>query len=287
MIDDRGEIDWSDPLTDHPLNRGLVFAPILGGPGWRSKRLIDASPRRNHGALVNGVTWQAGARPALSFDSVSSQYAVVDAYWQLPLTISCWVHLQGAVNGAIVKVGGVNDGVGLGIGDGSTMSNDGRNLMLVRGGKGFNDAALTVPDGWSFVAAAVSSSAIQFIVASASVVVSTGSTNPATSDSRIGGYVAGRYLDGLVADPRIYNRALSTSEVAALHQQGLLGNPDLYRRVRSRRRAATITPVEDVVVSGGCVYDAPYSRRIYDAPPVRRVYSAPYVRRIYSAPRCH
>lgn len=191
-----------DPSDSAPQSRDWVTDTLLGTA---------------NGSMVVGDLVSGQVSKGLQFEAVSSQNVSVGDYWQLPLTIACWIYLSGSVNGAIVKVGGINDGVGLGFGDGSSMSNVGRNLMLVRGGKGFNDSGLTIPDGWSFVSCVVDSD-IKFTVNGSSATVSLGTVNSATAESRIGGYTAGRYLSAIVDEVRIADSALSDNLVAYRYQ---------------------------------------------------------------------
>jgi len=44
---------------------------------------------------------------------------------------------------------------------------------------------------------------------------------------------------------------------------------------------------QETAVTGGCVFDAPFSQRIYDAPFSQRIYDAPFSQRIYDAQGCN
>lgn len=235
-------IDWANPLSGHDLNRGLVFAPIIGGPGWRSNRLIDASASRNHGTLVNGVRWSAGARPALSFDGTDDYVRVADAAGlrlQGTWTVAVWVRprlLKNYGNVLFKAPFAINSGFGI-ITSSSGMWNwqshtgtwgDVAGSTLTTG----HDYILTITyDGTSV--RTYTNAALISTVAKPAITPNALPLDIGEDTSR------SRNFDGHIADPRIYNRALCASDVRQLYQQGLLGNPDLYRQIKRRRAGFT------------------------------------------------
>lgn len=59
----KGAINLGSPVSNHPLNRGLVvwWLALNQGPGFGTQRFLDLL-RRNHGSFVSGPTWRSNRR---------------------------------------------------------------------------------------------------------------------------------------------------------------------------------------------------------------------------------
>lgn len=59
-------IDWDNPLTDHPYNRGVRLWCLPGThPLWGGLQVRDFSGRRNNGTLTSGPTWSTQHPPGV------------------------------------------------------------------------------------------------------------------------------------------------------------------------------------------------------------------------------
>jgi hypothetical protein len=95
------QIDLMQPLDlSHPQARGLIWSWLGVGFGRGSNKVIDLSPRRNHGTLTRmdpATDWVFDRQVGwgLDFDG-SDDYTEVPFTIGLPFTISCWLRLPGA-----------------------------------------------------------------------------------------------------------------------------------------------------------------------------------------------
>lgn len=241
-------IDLSNPVADHPLNRGLVswWLPLPNTGGGTT--LIDlVATGRNHLTLTNGPTWATGPNgtgQALSLTAASSQYAqysgaVVTA---VPLTMACWFNVNNVTGDhCLVSLGasGSEDYFGL-IANGS-IAGDPIRAPVRQGASGaFGETTTSFSAGvWSHACAVFATNANRTAYLNGGGAGSdTTSLTPAsmalTGVGRLSRLTPAFYTDGRITDVRIYNRALSADEVLALYRQGLRGNPDTLRRFAPR-----------------------------------------------------
>ena len=176
----------------------------------------------NHGTLKNNPTWTSSGRigGALEFDGV-------DDYVQMPLvtsvttnvTLSVWVYLSSnSLKGTFIHNGsGTTNGDGYSLGVGSTDSdNNGNNLIGLLDSVAWMNFNVPIGTGWHFVVMTRDTSTWRGYVDG--VVSTTTYTNsPITPTS--GTYIARdcdnspRFFNGLIAEVRIYNRALTLQEI--------------------------------------------------------------------------
>ncbi len=191
---------------------------------------VDASGNGNSGTLFNGTAWTTGKfNGALSFDGVSGYVnvphtAALDSY---PLTVAAWIktsatglngivnkYYPGSMNGYQVFMNGGNlcawyfkdaanyvwDGSGCTLMTPGYNDNQWHQVVLVvdaGGGRMYVDGVLKASQGWTGAPGATSSTQPLNIA-----------SYPAT---------ASPYLAGVLDDIRIYNYALSATEITNLY----------------------------------------------------------------------
>ncbi|MFH8038560.1 MAG: DUF2341 domain-containing protein [Candidatus Aenigmatarchaeota archaeon] len=227
----------SNTLTDYQV---LVTNPIYNETGliasWHFNEgsgtiAFDSSGYNNNGNLVNGPTWVNGKfGKALSFDG-SNDYVSTANQFSNPQTFSIVVWFKTTSKSGRKIIGFENAQTGT-----RSTSYD-RHLYVGTDGKlyfGVHDGSTrtistttTVTDGnWHFAVATFSSNVMRLYLDGNFVnSSSTGSAQNYNGWWRIGSYKCAGwpncgdgYFPGIIDEVRIYNRALSASEIQALYQ---------------------------------------------------------------------
>ncbi len=271
------DIDWQEPINRGcPLNDGLVSWYLAGPAQGRSTVWRDLNGR-NHGTFFADTapapTWVPGTgRPggfgALAFDGDedyvnlgSNPYTEITA----PITITAWIYMMmdtTSYTGIVVRTSVYNEANSmfafyLGSGGNS------RKLQFIMGGPPvpiITDTNLIVPeDKWTFVA--ISATTSQTIFARDQFIQSLdgieGSPPYSGDVATIGAwYNAGNPagpFKGQIDDVRIFNRALSATELQQLYHESRLGHPDTLRRLTRRYFLVPeyITPTTPTLVTAG------------------------------------
>jgi len=197
------------------LHRGCVLAmPFsLGATGNTS---LDVSGYGNNGTLTNGPTWQG--RDGLDVDGVDDYVNLVNAVNPgLPMTISTWVKFKTSAGTQIIAEA---DGIGVQIYQGSG--------VVYSGIRGDFPSSISSPvsiDTWYHIVFVVNSTSQRSFSMDGNFIGETSNTvATATGFTKITSRGGGGYfLNGLLDDVRIYDRALSASEVARLYTAGRPG----------------------------------------------------------------
>lgn len=207
---------FSQEQLDQRLRAGLVGHWIGGGSGntW-----FDHSGYGNHGVLTGGPTWTLGEgnkRSALSFDGVDDY---VDTGFLSPDTFSwsVWInHRDSALYNTIISDGSASYML-MDINTasvGSFWSSDGL------GGQSLGVTGLTIGT-WNHITFIREGDSITngykaYLNGTLTGQANTGTWSP-VANLRIGGRSGQeQWFKGIIADVRIYNRALSSAEVAVL-----------------------------------------------------------------------
>jgi hypothetical protein len=210
-------------LSRPPSNLGLVgYWPMDEGVG---STVGDASGQRNTGAIT-GATWANGKHgKALSFNG--SSYAksantnFITAANQ-PWSGSAWVYLTSTSTAqAIWSYGEFNDNAasaGFGIGTNGNLH------WFWNGVQGVQDSGLLVPlNRWSFVSVVRNPTTIDFNVNGQTATVGQaysggiGAGNPQQIGYSSKNQIQEGYFSGKIDDVRLYNRALTASEISKLY----------------------------------------------------------------------
>ncbi|MFH7881016.1 MAG: DUF2341 domain-containing protein, partial [Candidatus Aenigmatarchaeota archaeon] len=227
----------SNTLTDYQV---LVINPIYNETGliasWHFNEgsgtiALDSSGNNNNGNLVNGPTWVNGKfGKALSFDGVDDYVSTTNQFSN-PQTFSLviWFKTTSASGRKIIGFENTQTGTG--------STNYDRHLYVGTDGKlyfGVYDGSTrtistttTVTDGsWHFAVATFSSNVMRLYLDGNFVgSLSTGGAQNFNGWWRIGSYKCAGwpncgdgYFPGIIDEVRIYNRALSDTEIQALYQ---------------------------------------------------------------------
>lgn len=213
------EIDFINPLSDHPLNKGLVARyNVIAAGGLRLRDLKG----NNHGVLTSGAALASamgrqGGSGSISLDGTDDVVtATLSSSTVFPLTLSAWVrptNVTGALS--IVYIGASNNENGLTIVNGSywALSEFGGNSQSTKTG--------AVIGEWAHVVGvfATSTSRIVYVNGVAGAEETTLRGVNSGAPVKIGNrFTSNQFGAGNVADVQIYNRALSASEVRLLYQ---------------------------------------------------------------------
>lgn len=217
-------------------NLGLVYyAPMNEGVGSIAG---DFSGQGNSGTLTNGPTWGAGKiGKGLTFDGTddyvnAGNASSINNVFANGGTVSAWIYLTSGFNtsGAYVinKYDGNVTGWAFGV-----YNVSGTPFMYQRfsGTTAFWESqTATVPlNTWTHLAVAYNNSSnanvpTLYINGQSVAITSSSPTGSATNDSSVNMYLGNgatfdRQFNGSIDEVRIYNRALSATEVAALYRQ--------------------------------------------------------------------
>lgn len=236
MLLGRG-IDLGKPVSDHPLNRGLISWWMPISESSKGKTLFDIAGT-NHGSFVNNPGWTGAPHgfPALRFNNnASARYVNIGSpsslYLTTNFTVWCWFR-QEAIGTGTANLSGLVCRYNV-PGAGSYSLRLSSSTLQFAGNGSVTGGSVPIKR-WSLAVASVSGSTATLYVNG----VQTASGNPSLSASKspmqvtIGvDYLASpRYFDGEIGSAAISSRALSGSEVAELYKQCLTGYPDLLRR---------------------------------------------------------
>jgi hypothetical protein len=223
--------DFTFTTSAPPLPAGVIaYWPLDDGSGTVA---LDATGNGNTGTLVNGPTWTTGAvAGALAFNGINQSVSVahtaaLDAF---PLSVSAWIKTTSTtgVSGIVNKyVANSNNGYNLFLNNGAICawySRSGTNYVYDGGGctlqtAGYNNGL------WHQVVYVVDTAGARLYVDGAQVGTLgwTGPAGPPTTTQPVhighypGAFGGVEYFAGGIDDVRIYNRALSGTEVSALY----------------------------------------------------------------------
>lgn len=189
-------------------------------------RLYDRSGRANHGLLVNAPTWNAGRRgSALTFNGTNQYVNCGSAASLFPtaaMTIAAWL-LVPTFTGAKVAVGNrgninQNSGFELQVGSGTNWR-----LFFYISGVGFKASLAFTPIfdvRVHYAGTFDGSTIIGYLNGVSTSIAQTGTIAQSNEMFAIGrdGAKSGDYYSGIVEDARMYNRALTSSEILRLYE---------------------------------------------------------------------
>jgi hypothetical protein len=179
--------------------------------------LHDTSGNAHHGAIANG-SWTTGRHGgALSFNGTNASVDLgsLGTFYQQAFTLEVWVQKAGSKKDVGI--------VGTWAGNGPMLWVDhlGGDYQLTLGGSlsDYLDSGREPAAGqWEHLAATFDGVTARFYLDGAQVASRTVSSGVGSSDRwRLAAYgsTAGNFFDGLIDDVRIYDRALSASEVVS------------------------------------------------------------------------
>jgi hypothetical protein len=228
---------YKTTAPDDP-DTGLVGYWPFDGNDISGTTAYDRSTGGNNGTLTNGPTVTEGrSGQALSFNG-TSQYTTITNNGSLGITntlsLSAWVKPSTLVPSADMTIlrkydGASGDNYGLVIGGGNDFSQGKIGFTYNNGGWRLIDSGYTLSNaGWHHIVSVFDypNTSVRFYDNGVLVATKTISYNLVTNSGalEIGrAYSSGKYFNGSIDEPRIYNRALSASEIWNLYQ---LGVPD-------------------------------------------------------------
>ncbi len=206
-------------------NSGLAgYWSLDDGVGTRAE---DASFNSNNGTLTNSPTWVNGKNgKALNFVGASSQYVSIPSSLGLNttnFTVVGWAYRANTGDhGAFIKIGGIVGGVGIGVSPNNTngFETSGDTLTVLYESARWIPTGQNFGTGWHQFALVIDSSGFPTVYYDGRSVYNDstgGPTSPGSALTQIGGYTSGiatnRFFTGAVDDIRVYNRALTSTEI--------------------------------------------------------------------------
>ncbi|MEM2987857.1 MAG: LamG domain-containing protein, partial [Candidatus Bathyarchaeia archaeon] len=210
---------------NNPSNTGLVgYWSFNEGKGTTA---TDFSGNGNKGSLVNGPTWVKGRYgKALKFDGVDDYVNMGNSLSYSPavITIGVWIKPAStqSTNGRIVNI---QDAANKNY-DISILSSTYKIQVINWNGSSasvdITSTNAVQANQWSHIVAIIGNSDNRLYINGKLEASSTSaSSQPSSSTLSIGRHLTnGWYFNGLIDDVRIYNRALSASEIQALYKAG-------------------------------------------------------------------
>lgn len=227
-------LDWGDPI-----NKGLVGCWLMNeGAGTK---VFDISGKNNHGTLTNGPTWTAGKfGQGLNFDGVNDYTAIADSgsLHQSVGSVSYWVNataLSGSLNRSYGKAtGGWANGQGSLIMGFRNSSGWKTELVYPNGGTptSLYGSTAIVAGSWYHVVGTYDGTTYKIYLNGSldGSVAKAGNAFLASSgelciggDGSTGVCATGNVFNGKIDEVRIYNRALSETELRRLYTEPFAG----------------------------------------------------------------
>lgn len=226
-----GAIDLANPITDHPLNQGMVnwWHPLGGEHGT----VLFDRRKKQDATLANGTLIVGEpASKAMVFASGSSQYATFGSYAPTANTVSVWVLAKSGADQPIIY-------------NGSDMFNSAfwdwgwfiyfSSVYWQTSASSATQTFITFQNVWKhLVIVRNDGGTARFYVDGIQHSTNTGGTGTSNGPVRIG-KAGSNYFNGCIRDFRIYDRTLPADQVFALYSDGLRGLPNTLRRVPTRR----------------------------------------------------
>ena len=214
-----GYVPGVGPLVNLGLWKGSVGAWAgLGKP--QGSKWLDSSGHKNHGTLVNGPVWtptkhRGRVMTGLGFDGNDDWVSISDSE-NLDLTSALSISFWMQANGLQKNRGLVNKFYGSGYIFHTHHITDNVVRWQVDANSNVVDAAVVLTD-MNHIVGTWNGTIIELFVNGISRGTDTGSLGMNTHPLRIGRYVSeGTFFNGLLDDVRIYNRALTPSEIGTL-----------------------------------------------------------------------
>jgi len=201
------------------------WCPSLDTANSGTTTLADLSGNEKVGTLINmepASDWALDdSKYCLSFGGTDEYVEAAEAVsLNANVSVSLWVKIASANNGAFLKIGG-STGLAIGIGDG-TLDASGLILTLAHEGVAWlNTGYSFTPNTWTHVVFTKASSNAGEVFVNGSSVITTGSiaiSSTGTLTTLIGGYgpPSFRYATAKLDDIRLFDRVLTGSEITAL-----------------------------------------------------------------------
>lgn len=224
------DIDWADPLAEHPLNQGLTLWWLPQPGRWGSATAYDLAKRYN-GTLSLGAAYTGGrgyAYGAWQFDAdakIESPSTLTDS--SSTFTVTGWFRHDAAPATTMY----------CGLGGRWRAQRVGGNLDIVREGiddTQFTALPISVAGKWYFFAITVTgTAAVGYLDGATQSVTLPGTISTGGNPFYLGDRNFTTYsILGVQTDFRLYPRVLGPGEIAFLREQGATGHPALLRRAR-------------------------------------------------------
>lgn len=257
-MNDFGPVDWQNPISAHPLNRGLVAWWLAGdeNPFWGGPQFRDLF-NKTHLSLRTGTTWRIDGLQSTAGDRGAAVATPTALQLAAPLTTAWYGNVLGTGSAYgtpfVVSYTNADTSPYLAYGfDRNAGGNEFRFMTNANGGSGgswygpfftnytgplllVGTVSGTTGTAYAFGTNPSFTNGQQGTFASASIAY-------ATSQTCLGSlnYKAGNYANCVSESAWVWNRALSLSELNALFYQARFGHPDTLRRHAPARKWVSV-----------------------------------------------
>lgn len=208
------KLNASQNTTSSTLDQGLVGLWSFDGKDMNGTTAYDRSGSGNNGTLTNGpVTTVGKIGQSLSFDGVNDYVAFTSPVAGTPsqVTVGAWIYTSSPPTFKVAVSVGSSIWIGTYNNKWAFITANGQLITSL------NNATA----GWHYIAGVYDSSTAHLYVDGIEVTSSTRTIGSASGASRIGDFSGtGFSFPGKIDEVRIYNRALSASEIKSLYNRG-------------------------------------------------------------------
>lgn len=161
--------------------------------------------------IDNGTIIAAANRPTLAFNNSFLSGAIPCGY---PITIIAAIKIGNPINGAFIKCGNDNGGIGIGCGSG-TFDNPGTNLIGLNEVVAWIGSNTPIPISQMSIVEINSTGSSTNIYLNGVLVVSGGSSYPASGTYNIGGY-SNRFANCNISEDIVFNTIIDSTTRSAI-----------------------------------------------------------------------
>ncbi|MEM3374707.1 MAG: DUF2341 domain-containing protein [Candidatus Woesearchaeota archaeon] len=189
--------------------------------GENNSKMFDFSKKGNNGTCINCPSLAKGIYGNYYDFDETNKYITINADLKTQnnkVTVMAWVNLDStSESGNFIKIGGGNNGFGIGVGQ-TTTEDNGNNLIFIYEYVRWINTGYSIGTGWHHVAMTIDANGIPSAYIDGRFKNSFPGNAPISPDSNI--VIGGndiRNVDAGIDEIRVYNKTLSEDEISAIY----------------------------------------------------------------------